>query len=159
MRVCRVLVPIDFSACTTKALQYAAAFAREYKAMITLIHVVKPDGSYARRNLSRERLIEELCEAGEKQLRKLVDVIWGDEITTDMVVATGRPHVQIINEAREMNADVIIMASHGVVGSWGLFRRNTVPKVVRCAPCPVLVVRPLGRDIVMDGSARKSLGH
>jgi len=54
----------------------AAAFAREYKALITLLHVVVPDGSYVKRNLSRQRLIEEMSEVGEDQLHKLADVIW-----------------------------------------------------------------------------------
>ena len=159
MQLCRILVPVDFSAATTKALQYAAAFAREYKALITLLHVVVPDGSHVRRNLSRQRLVEEMSEVCEAQLRKLADVIWGEEITADIVVATGRPDLQIVNEAREMNSDMIVMASHGVVGAWGLFRRNTTAKVVRYAPCPVLVVQAFGRGLVTDASVKKRLDH
>ena len=159
MQLCRILVPVDFSAGTTKVLQYAAAFAREYKALITLLHVVVADGSHAQRNMSRQRLIEEMSEAGEAQLRKLADVIWGEEITTDIVVAAGKPYLQIVNEAKEMNSDMIIMASHGVVGSWGLFRRNTTAKVVRYAPCPVLVVQMFGRGLVADASVKKRLDY
>ncbi len=138
----RILVPIDFLDSTIATLRYAAAFAREYKATITLLHIVEPDGSHTKRNISRERLVEELSQIGETQIRQLVDVIWGDEIMTDIVVAGGKPHVQIVNEAKETNADMIIMASHGAVGRWGFFRRSTTAKVVRHAPCPVLVVRP-----------------
>ena len=159
MQLCRILAPVDFSAATTKVLQYAAAFARAYKALITLLHVVAPDGSHVKRDLSRQRLIEEMSEAGEDQLRKLADVIWGEEITTDIVVATGKPYLQIVNEAREMNSDMIIMASHGVVGTWGLFRRNTTTKVVRYAPCPVLVVQAFGRGLVTDASVKRRLDH
>ena len=155
MQLCRILVPVDFSAATTKVLQYAAAFAREYKALITLLHVVVPDGSHVKRNISRQRLIEEMSEVGEDQLRKLADVIWGEEITTDVVVATGKPYLQIVNEAREMNSDMIIMASHGVVGTWGFFRRNTTTKVVRYAPCPVLVVQAFARGLVTDASVER----
>jgi universal stress protein A len=152
LQLCRILVPVDFSAATTKALQYAAAFAREYKATITLLHVVKPDGSHVRRNISRERLIEEMSEVGESQIRKLVDVIWGEEIVTDVVVAGGKPYQQIVNEAKETNADMIIMASHGAVGSRGFFRRSTTEKVVRHAPCPVLVVPALERGFAVGVS-------
>jgi universal stress protein A len=159
MQLCRILVPVDFSAATTKALQYAGAFAREYKALITLLHVVVPDGSHVKRNISRQRLIEEMSEVGEDQLRKLADVIWGDEITTDIVVASGKPYLQIVNEAQEMNSDMIIMASHGVVGAWGLFRRDTTAKVVRHAPCPVLVVQTFGRGLVTDVSVGNRQDH
>ena len=100
-----------------------------------------------RRDISRERLIEEMSEIGECQIRKLVDVIWGDESVTDIVVAGGKPHLQIINEAKETNADMIIMASHGAVGAWGFFRRRTTAKVVRHAPCPVLVVPAYERGL------------
>jgi nucleotide-binding universal stress UspA family protein len=151
-RLRRILVPVDFRECTVAALQCAAAFAREYKATITLLHVVIPDGSHVRRNISRERLLDEMSEIGECQLRQLVDVIWGEEIHTDIVVAAGKPHVQIVNEAKETNADMIIMASHGAVGSWGLFRRGTTAKVVQHAPCPVLVVPAFERGFAMDAS-------
>jgi len=144
----RILVPLDFRDSMVIALQYAAAFAREYKATITLLHIVEPDGSHGKRKISRERWIEEMSEIGESQIRKLVDVIWGEEIVTDVVVAGGKPYQQIVNEARETNADMIIMANHGAVGSWGFFRRNTTAKVVRHAPCPVLVVPPLEHGFV-----------
>jgi universal stress protein A len=157
MRLRRILVPVDFGETTVEALRYAAAFAREYKATITLLHVAKPDGSEARRNLSS--VSEDLVETGERQLRKLVDVIWGDEIATDIVVATGKPYLQIINEAKETGADMILMASHGPVGTWGLIRRGTATKVVRYAPCPVLVVRPFGRGFVRDAVAERCVDH
>lgn len=151
----RILVPIDFRDATVAALRHAAAFARQYKATVTLLRIVEPDGSHAKRNISRERLIEELSEIGECQIRKLVDVIWGDEIITDIVVAGGKPYLQIVNEAKETNADMIIMASHGAVGSWGFFRRGTTAKVVRHAPCPVLVVPAFERGFMVDTSVEK----
>jgi nucleotide-binding universal stress UspA family protein len=152
----RILVPIDFRDSTVVALQYAAAFARQYKATITLLHIVEPVGPELRRNIPRERLIEEMSEVGECQIRKLVDVIWGEEIATDIVVAGGKPYRQIVNEAKETNADMIIMASHGAVGSWGLFRRGTTEKVVRYAPCPVLVVPPFERGFVVGASVERN---
>src|SRR5580698_1215757 len=91
MRLRRILVPVDLGETTAEALRYAAAFAREYRATITLLHVVKPDGSEAKRDLSSDS--EDLVETGERQLRKLVDVIWGDEIAADIVVATGKPYL------------------------------------------------------------------
>lgn len=152
----RILVPVDLRDSTLATLRYAAAFAREYKATIILLHIVEPDGSQARRKISRERLIEEMSEVGERQIRQLVDVIWGEEIVTDIVVTGGRPYPQIVNEAKETNADMIIMARHGAVGAWGFFRRNTAAKVVRHAPCPVLVVPALERGFIVGASVEKT---
>ena len=153
MRLRRILVPVDFGECTAEALRYAGAFAREYKAMVTLLHVVKPGDWEDKRGLSH--LTEDPTEVGERQLRKLVDVIWGGEIATDVIVATGKPHKQIVNEAKETKADMIIIASHGPVGAWGLIRRGTATWVVRHAPCPVLVVGPFERGFAMDGAAER----
>jgi universal stress protein A len=155
----RILVPLDFRDSMVIALQYAAAFAKEYKATITLLHIVEPDGSHVRRNISRERLVEEMSEIGECQIRKLVDVIWGEEIVTDIVVAGGKPYQQIVNEAKETNADMIIMASHGAVGSRGIFRRSTTENVVRHAPCPVLVVPALEQGILVGASIGRNAEH
>jgi nucleotide-binding universal stress UspA family protein len=155
----RILVPIDFRDSTVAALRHAAAFARQYKATITLLHIVEPVGQELRRNIPRERLMEEMSEVGERQIRQLVDVIWGEEIVTDIVVAGviagGKPYRQIVNEARETNADMIIMARHGGVGAWGFFRRGTTAKVVRHASCPVLVVPAFERGFMVDSSVEK----
>jgi len=153
MRLSRILVPIDFGETMLATLQYAAAFAKEYKATITLLHVVRPDGSEAKCDMTS--ISVDPVETGERQLRKLVDVIWGEEISTDIVVATGKPHVQIVNEAKETGADMIIMGSHGPVGAWGLIRRGTTTKVVRQAPCPVLVIQPFGHGFAADAAAER----
>ena len=153
----RILVPVDFRGTTAEALRYAAAFAREHKATIILLHVVVPDGSHVKRNISKERLIDELREAGESQIRHIADVIWGDEIPVDIVVASGKPDVQIVNGARETKADMIIMASYGTVGLWGFFRRSTMARVVRAAPCPVLVVPAFEHGFVINDTAQESV--
>jgi nucleotide-binding universal stress UspA family protein len=155
MNLRRILVPIDFSESTAKVLQYTGALAREYRAAVTLLHVIRRDGSHHRRNISKERLIEEMREAGEQQLRKLANELWGDEIATDIVVATGNPYLLIVSGSKEMYSDLIVMGSHTPVGEWGLFRRNTLAKVVRHAPCPVLVVHPSEQGFVRDTSHQR----
>jgi universal stress protein A len=139
-----------------RTLQYAAALARKYGAAITLLHVVKPDRSCLTRWITHAEPAEEMPDAGECQLGRLIDVLWGDEIEAEVMVAIGKPHLQIVNEAKETNADLIIMGSHGAVGAWGLFRCNTTPKVVRRAPCPVLVVPLLEHGFVMDSPVLRS---
>jgi nucleotide-binding universal stress UspA family protein len=140
MKLQKILVPVDFSGSMPGTLQYAAAFAREYGAVVTLLHVVKPDHPFLTHGIARIRLAEELREAAECQLNQLINVLWADEVKAEALVAVGIPHLQIVNEAREIQADLIIMGTHGPVGIWGLFRRNTTSKVIRYAPCPVLVV-------------------
>ena len=156
LKLQRILAPVDFSESMARTLQYAAALAQEFGTAITLLHVVKPDRSCITRRFSHTELAEEMREARECQLSQLIDTLWGDEIKAEAVVAIGEPHLQIVNEAKEMKADLIIMGSHGAVGAWGLFRCNTTPKVVRHAPCPVLVVPLLEHGFVMDSPVLRS---
>jgi nucleotide-binding universal stress UspA family protein len=136
----RILVPVDFSKSMAGTLQYAAMLAREVGATITLLHVVQPNRSRLVHWITRAESAEEMRDAGECQLSQLIDVLWGDEIKAETVVAIGEPHRQIVNEAKETKADLILLGSHGAMGAWGLFCRNTTSRVVRNAPCPVLVV-------------------
>src|ERR1700722_6972484 len=140
MKPQRILAPVDFSESMPGTLRCAAAFAREFGAAITLLHVVKPDQSDIPHGIARRQVTEVVRAAGECQLNKLIDVLWANEVKAEALVAVGIPPSQIVNEAREIQADLIIMGTHGPVGIWGLFRRSTTSKVVRCAPCPVLVV-------------------
>ncbi len=138
-------------------LQCAAAFAREYGAAITFVRVVEPDHSFTAHGLTRLQVAEEvLREAGECQLSRLINVLWANEVKAEALVATGVPHLQIVSEAREVRADLIIMGTHRTVGIWGLFRRNTASKVVRYAPCPVLVVPVFGHGAPVSSPMLRS---
>ena len=147
MKLRRILVPVDFSVATANVLQYAEAFARQHNAAMILLHVAQPDRS-------KEKTLEEIRGAGEEQLRKLAEVLWGDMIATEVIVVTGKPYQQIVNGAKEMFADLIIMGSVSAIGAWGMFRRNTLTRVTRAAPCPVLVVHPIEQQSVRDPSHR-----
>ena len=156
LKLQRILAPVDFSESMPGTLQCAAAFAREFGAAITLLHVVKPDHSCTAHGLARLQLAEELREAGECQLSRLIDVLWANEVKAEALVATGVPYLQIVSEAREVKADLIIMGTHGPVGLWGLFRRNTASKVVRYAPCPVFIAPLFGRGLPVGSPLLRS---
>ena len=119
-------------------------------AAITLLHVVRPESSAWLRGTVPIDSIQEKCEAGERQLSQLIDVLWGESLEAEAVVAMGKPSEQIVNEARETKADLIVMGGHALPGCWGLLRRGTTPKVIRKAPCPVLVVPLLEHGFVVE---------
>lgn len=137
----KILVPVDYMEATVKVLQFARELASEHKASVTLLHVVESQPGRLKRLFSGEQLFNGLDAAAEVHLCKLLQVIWGDEISYDIVIATGNPARQIVEEAGKMHSDLIIIGGHGVSGSGGLLRCTTVDRVVRDAPCPVLVVR------------------
>jgi nucleotide-binding universal stress UspA family protein len=153
MRIVRILVPIDFSACTAETLRFARAFATEFKAVIHLLHVVQLNIAGEDRGVPRTCLIREMSEAARKGVGKLVETLWGAEIVSLVAIREGCPHEVILQEARDVNADLIIIGTRGYSGLLCLLRRNIVARVVGRAPCPVLVVRVGERDLFTSGGS------
>jgi nucleotide-binding universal stress UspA family protein len=58
------------------------------------------------------------------------------------LLQTGAAHLAIAAAAKQVKADLIIMATHGRTGVTHLLMGSVAERVVRSAPCPVLIVRP-----------------
>jgi nucleotide-binding universal stress UspA family protein len=149
LRIKNILVPIDFSECSVKALRYAVPLAKEHNAAITLAYVVSgitAVGEYG--GIDYAALTKEMREHAERQLAVLaVDEVRGT-VASDTVVCTGSPAVEIVTIAKKLPADMIIISTHGRGGLKHVLLGSVAERVVRHAPCPVLVVREHERDIV-----------
>jgi universal stress protein A len=140
----RILVPVDFSESSLKALHYATTLASEFGSEIYLVNVVPPflSGdvfvdlaalqSTVRRNAKRE--IQNLC--------KSVGVNCKGN------VREGGPADEIVEEAKEIKADLIIIGTHGRTGLPRALIGSVAERVVRLAPCPTLVVREKEREFI-----------
>ena len=144
----RILVPVDFSEHSQKALRYALAFAAQFGAEVALVHIVEQmvypgDWMYpplAVTDFSTEKRAEMI-----KRLRAL-DAESG--VKTQHVVRVGRAWQEVIEVAREQKADMIILATHGYTGLKHALLGSVAEKIVRHAPCPVLSVHPDERDFL-----------
>jgi universal stress protein A len=148
----RILVPVDFSESSQKALQYAISFARQFKAEILLLHVADPTpivitdpmGGIASYNTSA---------GNETAVKELVE--WRKEVapaaSVRMSIRTGeRPWEEIIHTAGEDQIDLIIMGRHGHTGLARILLGSTAEHVLRHAPCPTLVVRAQEHDFIFE---------
>jgi nucleotide-binding universal stress UspA family protein len=148
-RLKKILVPIDFSGCARKALQYAIPLAKEHEAAITLLYVVPtiaPAGDFVVADYATVQA--EMCASGGKQLAKLaLDEVRG-EVSADTIVHTGSPALEITAVAKSLPADLIVISTHGRTGLKHVFMGSVAEHVVRGAPCPVLVVREQEHDFV-----------
>lgn len=145
----RILVPIDFSDCARKALQYAVPLAKEHAAAITLLYVVPNNyglGEYG--GIDYASIEAEQRASGDKQLARLAGNEVRGEVSTDTIVGTGSPALEIIDVAKRLPADLIVISTHGRTGLKHVFLGSVVEHVVRRAPCPVLVVREHEHDFV-----------
>ena len=149
----KILVPVDFSDCSNKALQYAIPFARQFNAELILLHVVQLSLSVPEMPAIDIGLIQrQIRDSGEKELKNLQRKI-AAEIPSQTALRVGNPYVEIINAVKELDVDLVILATHGRTGLAHVFLGSTAERVVRHAGCPVLVVRERERDFVAGNSA------
>jgi nucleotide-binding universal stress UspA family protein len=149
-RLKNILVPIDFSDCSKKALQYALPLARLHDAAITLLYVV-PGAMYVSGEygpLNYASLEAEIRRNGGKQLAKLAAEEVPRALRADTLVRTGSPSVEIIELAKELAADLIVTSTHGRTGLKHVLLGSVAEHIVRHAPCPVLVVREREHEFV-----------
>ena len=138
-----ILVPVDFSDYSKQALQYAVPLAEKLGAVVTLLHVVEPR-IYPENlvlPLEAEDVNSRLMKDGQDMLESLRREELDADVTSVSMVTLGKPFQQIIDTAKSMHADLIIIATHGYTGLKHVLLGSTAERVVRHAPCPVLTVR------------------
>ncbi|MGD0037585.1 MAG: universal stress protein [Bacteroidota bacterium] len=147
----RILVPIDFSEHSKNALKYAIPFAQKFKASIDLIYVIEPTiypADFSFGQIGFPNVEEELRTRGSDELENLMKKEIADKVVSRKIVRTGKPFYEINQYALEENISLIIIATHGHSGMEQILFGSTAEKVVRKAPCPVLVVRSGEHDFV-----------
>jgi nucleotide-binding universal stress UspA family protein len=138
----RVLCPIDFSDSSQAVVQLVAELVQREGAAITLLHVIDPPAVYAR----GERLLEIAREIDRRATEHLDR--WAAELAGKVPGAvaqqsrTGHPGAEILKALDEGPAfDLVVMGSHGRTGIERVLLGSVAEKIVRHAPCPVLVAR------------------
>ena len=143
LRVKSILVPMDFSESSKTALNYALAVARQFKAAMTVLHVVEPVATpdFAPSfPLALEN--DQLMAAARGELESAVKAARIPRGTVKTIlVRFGRSFHEIVEAARTCKVDLIIISTHGYTGLKHALLGSTTERVVRHAPCPVLVVR------------------
>lgn len=137
-----ILVPTDFSEQGLTALKYAVAFADRFGAGVDLLHVIEPIPPGALLSyMPAQELKDDMQAAAEKQMEELHKE-WDDyAFPVRRLIVEGHPFVEIIRQAREGKADLIVMGTHGRGAIAHMLLGSVAEKVVRKAPCPVLTVR------------------
>lgn len=142
----RILCPTDFSEPAGQALKAAIELAKHFSAVLLLVHVVPPvplpyqpqDSPATAFDVTS--YLQELTETSKATLQNYADSHVPQEVQTTLKVAAGDPAYEILRLAKELAADLIVIATHGY-GGWRRFLFGSVAeKVVRQSACPVFVV-------------------
>jgi nucleotide-binding universal stress UspA family protein len=135
-----ILVPVDFSPCAERALDYACALAAKLGAKV---HVVNAIGS-ALPELSAaltDHMLASLRHNNAAMLDKLIEPRRAIAAFGELRVVDDDPRDAILAAAKETHADLIVIGTHGRRGLSRLVLGSVAEDVVRRAPCPVLAVR------------------
>ena len=139
----KILVPLDGSAYSEKALDHAVDLARKYSSKVVLLHVVariiyafaETYGDLAAVS-SRE-----MAEEGKKILAKAQEKLAAQNIPVESKLSHGNPAEEILKAYEENNIELVVIGSRGLGGIKAFFLGSVSSRVSRYAKCPVLIVK------------------
>jgi nucleotide-binding universal stress UspA family protein len=140
----RIVCPVDFSVSSLEALAYAINLAQEADAQLTLLHVVEllpvlSEAPMPPSDLSHIR--EETAADARRKLQSLIPDSAHTYCTVETAVVEGRAYREILHQATQRQADLIVMGVHGRRALDQLVFGSTTHHVIRASACPVLIVR------------------
>ncbi len=164
MNVTKILVPIDYSQYSDRALQWGASLAEKYGARLLLLHVISrasedlPEAAGAERPLSLALdnpsvyytpgplppegvTAVDLIEMAQNDLKDLAMAKLKEGLSVSPRVGVGNPAEEIVRVAQEEGVDLIVMGTQGRTGLRHVLMGSVAETVVRAAPCPVFTVK------------------
>lgn len=139
-----ILVAVDFSDGSKAALRYATQLAAALEAAVTVVNVIEVNNGWLKYGADEFRVLDE--QARENQRRTLQSFAreCGADRSWRYIASLGKPAEEIAEAAREVGADVILIATRGLTGVQHAVTGSTAEEVVRIAPCPVWIVPAKG---------------
>jgi nucleotide-binding universal stress UspA family protein len=145
----KILVPIDGSEHSLKALDYALEFASTYSADVHVLIVYALTAETFR--LIQRVTPKAFSESYRRDVKEQKEQILTDamqhaqslqpQLTITHSIVQGRPADQIVNVAKERDIDLIVMGSRGIGGIKGVLLGSVADRVADHATCPVMIVK------------------
>ena len=134
----KILYPTDFSTSSEAGLRVATALARDTGAKLLIVHVEEPPAAYG-----GGEMYYGLPEPDVQSLKRmLADVVPTDsQVSYEHRLVTGDPATEIVRLAKEEDADLIVMSTHGRTGLRRMLMGSVAEAVVRRAECPVFTLK------------------
>lgn len=147
----RIVCPVDFSEFSRHALDHALALARWSGAGVTAVHVVPPV-TYSDAVMAPALVYTpEDCDGVRQELRQFISEECENAAVDVSVIEGSAPAAAIVGEANTLNADLIVIGTHGRSGLERLMLGSVTEKILRKASCPVLTVPSAVPDAVPIG--------
>lgn len=143
----RIVVPVDYSACSRAALRLAAELAQRFQASLDVVHVwdrpsyisdVVMTTTEAVSGKSLLRMIQENAQRDLDEFLSTTDLPAGTKLAGRLL--TGDPASALIHELKREKCDLVVMGTHGRTGLAHVLLGSVAEKLVRLAKVPVLTV-------------------
>lgn len=144
-----IIVPVDFSERANEALGYANAFAKIWDARVSLVHTIEEaiiPTVYGVEAMTLT-MVEPLFDKSNKELDALAKAFFDASIDVSTKTLVGRPKDAIAAYATENNADLIILASHGLTGFKRFLLGSVAESLNRKVSCAVMTVKSFGKSL------------
>ncbi|WP_075981586.1 universal stress protein [Bacillus massilinigeriensis] len=137
----KIIVPIDDSGYSHRALEFAISVAKQVDGEIVLVNV-QPAYSTpnVHRFISKEAIQEFINETAGEILDRAIESVSDRDVAIEKVILTGIPKVVITNLAKELNAYCIVMGTRGMGAVKSALIGSVSLGVLQLSPCPVTVV-------------------
>lgn len=135
-----ILLPVDFSKNSKLLLNYAVKFAKSNRARLSLCHTVELPLYPPQAGPDMDTLKRSMVKQAQAKLKALAQKL-PPGMGSSQSVRVGDAFDEIAQEARARKSDLIIISTHGYTGIQYMILGSTTEKVLRSAPCPVLVKR------------------
>ena len=145
----KIIVPIDFSEHSEYALEAAAIIAQKHDAEIMALHMLEiSDAILTHASGEQQSKAFFLLKLAEKRFEDFLHKDYLEGIKVSPIVKHFKVFSEVNDVAKEQNADLIVMGSHGASGVKEFFVGSNTEKVVRHSEIPVLVIKH--NPILMD---------
>ncbi len=134
-----ILVPIDFSEASTRALEYAADYARLMDAQLLIVHIHAGPRADAGEGMLHSGVVMEDRESITRKLESVKPK--KDDVSVEHRLLSGDAGQEILRVAADDGVDLIVMATHGHTGLLRTLMGSVAEHVLRRSPCPVMTIK------------------
>ena len=140
----KIILATDFSETSKDASYHALLLAQTFKAELKALHVFDPS-AWNVPSLATDASVGGPEEARQRGKDNLEELAKSFDLEVETIFAEGDPGHEIVRVAEELNADLVVLGTHGLTGLKRIAIGSVAEFVGRHAPCAVFTVRPKGR--------------
>ncbi len=138
-----IIAAVDFSDISDAVIETAVDFAEKFEAALWVIHIAEPDPDFVGYEAGPDEVRDQVAEDFRYQHRELQDqvrTLREDGVNAHALLVQGPTSEKLLEEAERLDAEMIVMGSHGHGAIYHVLLGSVSEGVIKGARCPVLIV-------------------